>query len=351
MNLNTETRTFLVTGATGMLGARIVFDLLKQGDRVKAIYRQSKRIDQFKKNIGFYCQNPGELTNLVEWIEADVLDYQSLCDALEGVDMVIHSAAMVSFHRDDEKAMLEININGTANLVNACLFKGVKNICHISSIAALGKEENGAMIDEESTWIPEQKHSAYAISKFHSEMEIWRGINEGLNAVIVNPSVILGPGEWKAGGSPAFFNNLYKGMAFYPEGGTGFVDVRDVSLAILTLISPENFQAAMHKRFLINAENLSYQKAFTLIAESLQVQAPKLLARKYLLGIAWRAAWLAGKLTGKKPMITRESVSNASKMQLFNGGRIVSEFAFRYRPIGETISNIGQMYLADCAKK
>jgi dihydroflavonol-4-reductase len=351
MNLNTEKRTLLVTGATGMLGTRIVFDLLKQGDRVKAIYRNPKRIEQFKKNLGFYCQNPDELTLLVEWIEADVLDYQSLCDAVEGVDWVIHSAAMVSFHGADEKAMLEINIHGTANVVNACLLRGVRNICHISSIAALGKEEAGEMIDEESTWIPEQKHSGYAISKYHSEMEIWRGINEGLNGVIVNPSVILGPGEWDAGGSPAFFSNIFKGMLFYPEGGTGFVDVRDVSLSVMTLISPENYTAAMSKRFLINAANLPYQKAFTMIAESLKVKAPILIARKWLLGLAWRAAWLAGLLTGKKPLITRGSVSNASKMQLFNGEKIVKEFAFRYRPIEETISEIGQMYLADHAKK
>lgn len=351
MNLNTEKRTILVTGATGMLGSRIVLDLLEQGDRVKAIYRNRKRIDQFKKNLAFYCSFPNDLAQQVEWIEADVLDYQSICDAVAGVDWVIHSAAMVSFHTADEKAMYEINIQGTANVVNACLLKGVKNICHVSSIAALGKEEAGEMIDEESTWIPELKHSGYAISKFHSEMEIWRGINEGLKGIIVNPSVILGPGEWDAGGSPAFFHNIYKGMLFYPEGGTGFVDVRDVSGAMLTLIAPEHAANAMNKRYLINAANLPYQKAFSLIAASMNVKAPRFVARKCLLGIAWRAAWLAGVLTGKKPLITRGSVSNAAKMQLFNGEKIVREFAFTYRPIEESIREIGQFFLNDHSGK
>jgi len=333
-----------------MLGARIVFDLLNNGEQVKAIYRNKKRIDQFKKNISFYGQRVTELAAKVEWIEADVLDYAGLCNTVEGVDLVVHSAAMVSFHSDDKASMYEINIQGTANMVNACLMKGVKKICHVSSIAALGKEEEGEMIDEESTWIPEKKHSGYAISKFHSEMEIWRGINEGLEAVIVNPSVILGPGEWGSGGSPAFFNNIYKGMKFYPQGGIGFVDVRDVSAALLTLISDENWDSAKNNRFLLNAANVSYQKAFTLIAQSLKVKAPSMVARKWLLEIAWRAAWLMGIFTGTKPLITRGSVGNASKMQLFKGSKITAEFGFTYRPIEQTIAEIGQMYLDDATK-
>lgn len=332
-----------------MLGARIVFDLLNQGVKVKAIYRNKKRIEQFRKNISFYCKNEQELTNLVEWVEADVVDYLSICNAVEGVDLVIHSAAMVSFHPNDQEAMYEINIKGTANIVDACLFKGVKRICHVSSIAALGKEDEGEMIDENSSWIPERKHSGYQISKFHSEMEIWRGINEGMEAVIVNPSVILGPGEWHAG-SPAFFNNIYKGMKFYPTGGTGFVDVRDVSAAIMTLIEDKNWGNAIEKRFLLNAENVSYEKVFSLISHSLKVKAPSIAANKYLLALAWRAAWIAGKLTGKKPLITRGSVGNASKKQLFNGSRITREFGFDYRSLEKTIEEIGQMFLNDHKK-
>lgn len=331
-----------------MLGARLVLDLLKNGATVKAIYRSKNRIKQFTKNVGFYCNNPEELTSQVEWIEADVLDYDSLFTAMEGIDLVYHSAAMVSFHKDDRQQMFDINIKGTANVVNSCIENKVPRICFVSSIAALGKEEDGQMIDEESTWIPEHKHSGYQISKFHSEMEVWRGINEGLDAVIVNPSVILGPGEWHAG-SPAFFNNIYNGMLFYPGGGTGFVDVRDVSQAILILTSEANWNSAAKKRFLLSAENVSYQRVFKLIATALKVRAPKYLASKVLLSIAWRAAWVAGKLTGKKPLITRGSVANASKMQLFDGSKITGEFGFNYRPLEQSIQEIGAMYLHDNA--
>jgi nucleoside-diphosphate-sugar epimerase len=327
-----------------MLGTRLVFDLIKQGDRVRALYRHKKRIAQFSENCRFYCENPDEFMGLIEWVKADLLDYNSLCEATRGVDMVIHTAAMVSFDPADREVMYEVNIDGTANLVNACLLNGVKRIAHVSSIAALGKEENGKMIDEKSAWVPGENHSGYSIGKFHSEMEIWRGINEGLSAVIVNPSVILGPGEWHSG-SPAFFNNTYKGMKFYPKGGTGFVDVRDVSAALLLLTSEENWDRASQSKYLLNAENLYYKEVFSEIARSLGVKAPTVLARKWMMSIAWRAAWVIGKITGRKPLITRESVANADIKQLFDGSKITREFGFSYRPIKTSIKDVGELYL------
>lgn len=336
----------LVTGATGMLGTRLVFDLLREGQKVRAIYRNEKRIDQFKKNIAYYCQNPEELSSLVEWVKSDVLDYESMCQVVEGMDLVYHSAAMVSFHSADQEDMFEINIQGTANVVNACLLKNVPKICHVSSIAALGKEDEGVEITEDSSWIPHAKHSGYQISKFHSEMEVWRGVNEGMEAVVVNPSVILGPGEWHAG-SPAFFNNVFEGMTFYPGGGTGFVDVNDVSKAMVLLTNESNWEKANKNKYLLNGENLSYQYVFTKIAQTLDVKPPKLLAKPWLLGIAWRAAKLVGKITGKKPLITKGSVANASKMQFYSGKKITDQFSFKYTTIDETIERVGQVYLKD----
>lgn len=336
----------LVTGATGMLGARLVYDLLKRNVKVRAIYRNKLRLTQFVKNISFYCDNPHELNKLVEWVEADVLDYESICDAVTNVDVVYHSAAMVSFDPADKERMCDININGTANVVNACLLRGVSKLCYVSSIAALGKEEEGVEISEKSTWIPQAKHTGYQISKFHSEMEVWRGINEGLNAVIVNPSVILGAGEWHTG-SPAFFNNIYKGMSFYPGGGTGFVDVKDVSEVMIVLTDDANWQKASGNKFLLNASNLSYKDAFKLIAESMQVKAPRYLAKKWLLELAWRAAWLAGKTTGKKPLINKGSVANSSITQLFSGQKVEEYFGFKYRSMTESVNWIGQCYLSD----
>ena len=339
-----STKLVLVTGATGMLGARLVFDLIEKGFRVRAIYRNKKRIDQFKENIAYYTDKVEEYNSKVEWFEANVLEYSSLFSALKGIDMVYHCAAMVSFLPADKSLMYETNINGTANLVNACLENRIIKICHVSSIAALGKTENGELINEETAWIPEKNLSGYSISKFHSEMEIWRGINEGLEAVIVNPSVILGPGEWHTG-SPAFFNNVNKGMKFFTMGITGFVDVRDVSAAMLLLCNDENWEKSKSNRFLLNATNITYKELFTSIAHALKVKAPTLNANKILLEIAWRAAWLAGKLTRQKPLITKYSVASASKISEFDGSKISKLFGFKYRPIDITIDEIGQMII------
>lgn len=342
--LEKNSNLVLVTGATGMLGARLVFDLIEKGHKVRSIYRNKKRIDQFKENLGYYTNKVEDYNSKVEWVEANVLEYSTLFPALEGIDIVYHCAAMVSFFPADQALMHETNIEGTANLVNACIEKGVKKICHVSSIAALGKTENGELISEETAWIPEKKLSGYSISKFHSEMEVWRGINEGLEAVIVNPSVIMGPGEWHSG-SPAFFYNVNKGMKFFTRGVTGFVDVRDCTACMLLLTDEANWEKSKSNRFLLNAANLSYEFLFKSIAQSVNVKAPTINANKLLLGVAWRMAWLAGKLTGSKPLITKYSVANASKIQKFDGSKISKLFGFKYRTIETTIKEIGQMFM------
>ena len=343
-DLGNKTEKILVTGATGMLGARLVFDLLQEGKHVRAIYRKKERIAQFVENIGYYTPDAEILNSKVEWLQADVTDYPGLLDALEDIDLVYHCAAMVSFYPPDRYLMHEININGTANVVNACLEKGINKLCHVSSIAALGKTENGDLITEQTTWLKEKKASGYSISKFHSEMEVWRGMNEGLEAVIVNPSVILGPGEWQSG-SPAFYNNIYNGMKFYTTGVTGYVDVRDVSKAMLLLTHEKNWELAKKSRYLLNADNITYKQLFQSIARSLKVKEPSIKPPKWLMGLVWRLAWLAGKLTGKKPLITRHSVEAAIRIAKFDGSKISKQFGFQYRPITTTIGEIGEMYL------
>ncbi|NLU40051.1 MAG: NAD-dependent epimerase/dehydratase family protein [Bacteroidales bacterium] len=339
----------LVTGATGMLGSRLVFDLFSLGVKVRAIYRSQARIDIFRRYIKLYGGDPERVVEWVEWCEADLLNFHEMKDALEGVEMVYHCAAMVSFYLPDRSEMLRINVNGTGNLVNACLETGVKRICHVSSIAALGKAEGDGPIDETATWIPEEKHSGYSIAKFHSEMEIWRGVEEGLKAIIVNPSVIIGPGDWK-NGSSAFYGQLARGLRFYSSGATGFVDVRDVSAAMLLLTHDENFLQACGNRFLLNAANLSYREFFTKIALSINAKVPTLPVTNVMLSLAWRLAFLAGKVTGNKPQITQETALSASKKATYNGSRICREYGFTYRPIDESIIEIGKIYLTDTTR-
>ena len=334
----------LVTGATGMLGTCLVRDLLEEGFKVKAIYRNVKRIDQFEQNLKFYPPISTEKRSNLSWAEADVLDFDSLIQALSGASAVYHAAAMVSFDPADRDYMLETNIKGTANLVNAAIENKIEKFIHVSSIAALGHSEDGYPIDENCHWLPGKKNSGYSISKFHSEMEVWRGIEEGLKAVIVNPSIILGAGDWSTG-SPSFFSNIHKGLLFYPKGTTGFVDVCDVARAMILLGSDSCFGKASGNRYLLNAENIKYQHLFREIAQALGVRAPSIATNKIMLAIGWRMAWLASKLTGKKPLISRESVSAANKSSSYSGNRICKDFGFEYTRINTSIRRIANSYM------
>ena len=335
----------LVTGATGMLGARLIVELVSKNVTIKAMYRSENRIEQFQNNCSYYVDDPSEILEKITWVKAEMLDYISLVEALKDVDIVYHCAAMVSFHKTDHEKMFRNNIKGTSNMVNAALENNVKRFVHVSSVAALGKEEEGLLINEHSAWIPNKRQSGYSISKFHSEMEVWRGINEGFEAVIVNPSVILGPGEWKTG-SASFYHNIYSGLKFYTEGVTGFVDVRDVAKALVMLSDNKNWERAKSKRFLLNSANLSYKELFGQIANVLQIKPPAIKANRIMLSSGWRLALILGKLTGRRPAITKETNYSARSYNKFDGSFITREFDFEYRPIEDSIKEIGRMFLA-----
>jgi dihydroflavonol-4-reductase len=334
----------LITGATGMLGSRLVYDLFLKGSQIRAIYRDSKKIGVFKNYIKLYGGDAEKIANWVEWIQADLNDFQSLVDALDNVDMVYNCAAMVSFHPSDRSEMFKINIDGTGNLVNACLESGVKKVCHVSSIASLGRNEDGKLIDETSGWMPEEKHSGYSISKFHSEMEVWRGVEEGLCAVIVNPSVIIGPGDWKSGSS-AFYGQLSYGLKFYSSGITGFIDVRDVSSAMIMLTDEGNFPKACGNRYILSACNMSYHDFFCKIAKSIGVEVPTIPVSKIMLNVAWRVAFLTGKIIGRKPQITQETALSSSNRKEYDGSKIFREFGFEYRSIDASIEDTAKLFL------
>ena len=335
----------LVTGATGMLGTRLIVELVSKNVTVKAMYRSENRIEQFHRNCSYYVDDPSTILEKISWVKAEMLDYISLVEALKGIDIVYHCAAMVSFHKTDREKMFRNNIVGTSNMVNAALENNVKRFVHVSSVAALGKEEEGLLINENTAWIPNKRQSGYSISKFHSEMEVWRGINEGFEAVIVNPSVILGPGEWKTG-SASFYQNIYSGLKFYTEGVTGFVDVRDVAKALVLLSDDDHWEQAKSKRFLLNAENLSYKDLFGQIANVLKIKPPGIKANRIMLSSGWRLALILGKITGRKPSITKETNYSARSYNLFDGSYITKQFNFEYRTMETTIKEIGEMFLA-----
>jgi len=203
-----------VTGGTGLVGAHLLYELVKDGKKVKALKRETSDLLQVKRTFSFYTDNSEELFNRIEWVNGDLLDYFSFEKLLTGVSVIYHCAAMVSFQAKDRKSMITNNVEGTTNLVNAALEKNVSRICHVSSVAALGRLKNGEPVTENTNWFPSKKVSGYSESKYFSETEIWRGIEEGLDAVIVNPSIIFGPAKWE-NGSARMFKTIWDGLKFY----------------------------------------------------------------------------------------------------------------------------------------
>jgi nucleoside-diphosphate-sugar epimerase len=335
-----------ITGGTGLVGSHVLFNLLQSGQRVRALKRPTSNLKMTNKTFSYYSDDPEALLERIEWVEGDILDYSTLEDLLIGVTEIYHCAAMVSFHPNDRDSMLNNNVKGTANLINAALYHRVKKFCHVSSIAALGKTQDGTDIDEETYWTPSRQKSAYSLSKFFSEMEVWRGIEEGIEAVIVNPSIILGPGNWDIG-SPKLFQAIWKGLKYYTKGETGFVDVRDVATAMIQLTDDKNFPATKNQRFILNAGNMSYQTFFNKIADALQKPRPRTFASDMILQIAWRAARLASFFSGKRPSITRETVSGTNRINHYNGNKICKTIGFSYRSLDATIRDISKMFLKD----
>lgn len=329
-----------------MLGAHLLYDLTRSGVKVRALKRNESELATAGKIFSWYAPDAGRLFSQIEWFEGDLLDKFSLEKGLEGVEAVVHSAAKVSFDPRDTALMLHENAEGTANLVDLAVALKIRHFCHVSSVAALGVQELGWPVNEDFSWKNDRQRSAYSESKFLAEMEVWRGVQEGLEAVIVNPSIILGPGNWRSG-SPSFFQTIGKGMKFYPPGGTGFVDVRDVSKAIISLLQAKDWDAVKNQRFILSADNLSYREIFERIAVALNRPKPSFRANKFLLEMGWRVSWLVSHLTGRRPALTMDTARSSVKVTAYDGSKISRVTGLEYTPIDKTIRDIGKIYLSE----
>jgi nucleoside-diphosphate-sugar epimerase len=333
-----------VTGGTGLLGSHILFDLVKRGERVRALKRAASTTERVRKVFSFYSDKFDLLFEKIEWVEGDILDYDSLLPLLDGINQIYHAAAIVSFDTRNRAAIIRDNTEGTANIVNAAIEKGGIRICHVSSIAALGNPPEGEAADEDHVWTGNSNRSAYSESKFLSEMEVWRGIYHGLEAVIINPSIILGPGNWNSGSS-AIFKAVGDGLKFYTRGSSGFVDVRDVSRAACSLMDAGNWERVKNQRFIISAENIKFRDAFNMMADALETERPKIYAGDFLLALAWRFSRVASWFTGKAPVMTKESVRSSSQISLYDGSKISSFIDFKYTPVSKSISDTVSIFL------
>jgi nucleoside-diphosphate-sugar epimerase len=329
----------LVTGGSGLVGSHLLLYLLEKGESVRALIRTEKNKAQIKKIFTYYGK--ASLVDQIEWAYGELLDISAIDAAFENIEKVYHSAAIVSFERKDRQKMYDVNIKGTANIVNACLDHNVKKLCHVSSTAALGISVDGALIDEESPWKETKETSPYSISKHYSEREVWRGAEEGLDVVIVNPCVIIGPGEWGRS-STSFFPTVWNGMKYYTSGGNAFVDVKDVVKTMHQLMESD----IKSERFLLVGENMTYRKFFGLVAESLDRKAPYQKITDGWMDFFWRLDWLKSKLSGKKQFITKDTAQNAITEKYFSNDRI-KKLGIEFESIENTVKSTAKFFVND----
>ncbi|WP_347923866.1 NAD-dependent epimerase/dehydratase family protein [Pontimicrobium sp. SW4] len=333
----------LVTGGTGLVGSHLLYKLVESGEKVKAIYRNKEKIKAVKRVFSYYSTNYEVFFSKIEWIEATLNDIPSLEIAFKNVTHVYHCAAFISFDTKEYQALRQINIEGTANIVNISISHKVKKICYVSSIATIGKEENNKLITEESHWNPEAEQSVYAITKYGAEIEVWRGTQEGLNAVIVNPGIIIGPGFWKGGGSGSLIKMVYRGVSRFTKGITGYVDVMDVVNSMMQLMESN----ITNERFILVSENLSYQDFFTKTATHLKVNAPNKEASKFLLSLAWRLDWLRSFLLNKKRRLFKQTTKTITRKAYFSNKKITEALNYRFKTIDESLTETCQFFLKE----
>ncbi|WP_298556472.1 NAD-dependent epimerase/dehydratase family protein [uncultured Algibacter sp.] len=329
----------LVTGGTGLVGAHLLYRLVSENKKVKAIYRTEHKLENTKNVFSCYTNDVDSLFNNIEWIKADLLDVSALSEAFKGVTYVYHSAAFVSFEPDKYQILRKINIEGTANIVNLCISNTIEKLCYVSSIATLGNTLNNKSITEETNWNPEDDNSVYAITKYGAEMEVWRGTQEGVNAVVVNPGVILGPGIWRYG-SGNLFKKASKGLKHYSSGTVGLVSIDDVVSIMITLMHSE----IINERFVLVAENWTYKNFLQALAKSVNSKLPKKQASKSLLNIAWRLDWLKHKLTGKRRQLTKHIAKSLITETHYNSDKIKTVLNYKFKTIDITIKSIGEHY-------
>ncbi len=334
----------LVSGGTGLLGSHLLYKLIKENNIVKAIKRPTSNLNNVLKVFYYYDNNAKDIFDKIEWCELDILDADEVNNCMKGITLVYHTAAIVSFVGSEKEQMIKNNVIGTANMVNAALENNIKKFCHVSSIAALGNSDN--IIDEKTFRNPNSSYSGYSISKYLSELEVWRAVSEGLNAVIVNPSIILGLCNSQTGSSSIFYN-IWKGMKFYTKGGSGYVDVEDV-VKIMMLLMDSNIN---NERFIVSAENIEYKKVFNKIAEKLYVKKPYIYANKFLLTFAWVFELFLQKISNRKPIITKEIANSAQSLSKYSNQKIIDELNYKFISIDESINKNSELFMKEFKNK
>jgi nucleoside-diphosphate-sugar epimerase len=328
----------LVTGGTGLVGAHLLLYLIESESlgvkKIRAIYRNLETIEKTKALFQLYDKS--SLFDAIEWVQGDIIDVPTLEHVFKGIDYVYHSAALISFDPKDEDVLRKTNIEGTANIVNFCLAKGVKKLCYISSTAALGDlASTETVITEETEWNPEKPHSDYAISKYGAEMEIWRGQQEGLDVIIVNPGIIIGPG-FQDQGSGLLFKKVADGLRYYTLGLAAFVAVSDVARMAVQLMKSD----IRNERFILIAQNILFRDILNTIADTLKVKRPTRHIKPYLMEIAWRVDWVLANIFRKKRQLTRATAKASYSKHEYSTEKIKTALKTDFLDIHQYIKEI-----------
>ncbi|MDL2143776.1 NAD-dependent epimerase/dehydratase family protein [Flavobacterium tructae] len=331
----------LVTGGTGLVGAHLLLHLIENGENVRAIYRTQNNIQKTKSVFELYKKV--DLFENIEWLEADILDVPSLETAFSGIDYVYHCAALISFDPKDEELLRKTNIEGTANMVNFSIAKDVKKFCFISSIAALGDlAAHETYITEETDWNPEKPHSDYAISKYGAEMEVWRGLQEGLDVIILNPGVILGPipkNKTHVQGSAELYAKVANGLSFYTLGSTGFVTITDV-IKIADVLMKSDIK---NERFTLIADNIVFKDILNTIADALKVKRPTIHATPLFMNFLWIADGFFSTLFFQKRRLTKATAKASYSSNLYSNEKIKTA-------LGGTVFQDVHAYIKDVSR-
>lgn len=334
-------KNILVTGGTGLLGAHVLQQLVGKGYNVKAICRTTSSKKVVEKVFGAYADAASDIEKIT-WLTGDVTDYFSLEEAMAGMDAVYHIAGFISFQGKDRKKLEDINIKGTANVVNAAMQCGVKKVIYVSSVAALGRADVENMITEETLWKNSPVNTHYAITKQAGEREVWRGSEEGLDVLVVNPGLVLGYGDWETG-TGKIVKRIAEGQKFYTDGCNGWVDVRDVARAMIDL----DEAGIVNEKYILISENVPFEKGFSLMAKHLGSKAPSVKAGKMMMKTAVWTERIVSFLFSKEPLVTPETIMTASLQSRYDNSKIKKAIGFEFIPFEETVKEVSRLYHQD----
>ena len=331
----------LVTGGTGLVGAHLLYHLIKKDQKVRAIYRTEVKIEAVKKVFSYYSED-ASLVSKIEWFKADITNVPDMIPAFIGVEKVYHCAALISFHPKDYREMRKVNIHGTAILVNLAIDAKIKKICFVGSIASVGDSLQGGLITEDNEWNKEADNSGYAITKYGAEMEIWRASQEGVDVIVVNPGVILGSGFWNSG-SGKLFSKCAQGFRYYTEGVTGFVGVEDVVNSMILLMESRT----KNERFILVTQNKTYKEILDAIALVLGAKRPVKKISSWQTNILWRVSSLFSIITRKEPLLSKYSARSAHQISKYSSEKIKQTQGFQFTEIDKVILKAGGHFLEE----